>query len=170
MRNPFFHFSLGEGKWVTWQTRKILTETERLVGSEDGSSDTLSVRSEGSSGGPGAGRTLSLGKVMGKAGGSRSSFSITRFFVGRPLPCRMRETTSSDKEEGSSTGGFLCLLTRCGMMVRDNADRLTTDHPWLPAIGRVRPNRKCSKCVKHLGHPDYRYIVFRFYTSVILLR
>jgi len=113
--------------------REKLTETERLTtsgGASDaspvggGSSSVLSVGMGACK--SSAGRTTS-GRVTGGAG-LNSIFSTTRFLTIRP-PCRSTEMTSSDTEEGNSSGGLLRLVPQragCGMMVRHKRRSLAT--------------------------------------------
>ena len=55
---------------MTWQTKRKFTKVKQLVASGGGSLNALSASMKGSSCKPGVGdigRTLSLGKAMGKA-------------------------------------------------------------------------------------------------------
>ena len=109
---------------VTWQHRKAYRDRtahnlERSLPAGGGSSSVLSTGMERLACVPSAGGTT-LGKVAGGARWSNSIFSTTRFLIIRP-PCRRRETSSSDTEEGMSSGGLLRLFPRragCCMMVR----------------------------------------------------
>ena len=131
IRNPVLYFGLRAGECaMTKQAKKQLTETERLVASGSGSLDAPPTGVEGTAceQGVGAagracelgvGRMLSLGKITGEARGSKSLFSITRFLVTRP-PCRTREMTSREREEGTSSRGLLRFFAGggCRMMTR----------------------------------------------------
>jgi len=131
IRNPFLYFGLRAGKCVVMKKAgKGLTETERLIASGDGSLDVSTTGLEGTARerGVGAvgracelgvGRISSLGKMTGEARGSKSLFSITRFLVTWP-PRRTRETTSREREEGTSSRGLLRFFARdgCRMMTR----------------------------------------------------
>jgi len=136
VREPCLHFHLRAGKWVTWRAQSTLTETERLVASEASPSESSSTESEGSTCESGAGgvSSSSSGKVMGELG--RSNFSMTRFLVARPrlLPIQTRETTSSDREEVTCSGGLLRLPVferdGCGMVVmRDKRQSVAGQRP-----------------------------------------
>ena len=110
--NPSMHpvYSLGEGKRVTWQMQKTLTETERLVLAVSEMSCVRSTGLEGSACEPDTGISLSSGRGMGD-GGLKSNFSTTRFLVARS-PRRTLETTANDREDGISSGGLLRLPVR----------------------------------------------------------
>jgi len=105
---------------MMWQRREILTETERLVLLADCASDALN-----SSGGGGGfscdvdTRRSSSGRGTGETRGLNFVASMVRFLVNR-LPVRMIEKTSSDIEEGNSSGACLRFVLRDarGMMTR----------------------------------------------------
>ena len=64
-----------------WQMKTDFTETEWLAASEEGPSKALLADLDGSTCKLGAGRTLSLGKVMGEVGRSKFVFLMVCFLT-----------------------------------------------------------------------------------------